>query len=104
MKFLKKELNKIMSKTVCHCKIRENAEMIAKILDYDINGEIADDVVEVVRCKDCKHSIKYDGDIPRFKDYLCVLKSSVTHLEEHVAYYFCADGDKKNKEETEENK
>lgn len=70
-KLNKKELNKIMSETVCHCKIKENAEIIAKILDYDINGKIADDIV------------------------------SVTHLEEHGAYYFCADGYNKNKEGNE---
>ena len=25
---------------VCHCEIKENAELIAKILDFDVNGEI----------------------------------------------------------------
>lgn len=28
--------------TVCHCNIKENAELIAKILDYDVQNEIAD--------------------------------------------------------------
>lgn len=27
--------------TVCHCNVEENAELIAKILDYDVNGEVA---------------------------------------------------------------
>lgn len=26
--------------TVCHCNIKENAELIAKILDYDVNNEV----------------------------------------------------------------
>lgn len=25
---------------VCHCEIKENAELIAQILDFDVNGEI----------------------------------------------------------------
>jgi hypothetical protein len=28
--------------TVCHCNIKENAELIAKILDYDIQNQIAE--------------------------------------------------------------
>ena len=28
--------------TVCHCNIKENAELIAKILDYDVQNQIAD--------------------------------------------------------------
>ncbi len=97
----KKELKKIMSETVCHCKIKKNAEIIAKILDYDIEGKIADDIVEVVRCQNCKHSIEHGGIISH--KYLCTLKSSITHLEEHEAYYFCADGDNKNKKGNETN-
>ena len=27
--------------TVCHCNVKVNAETIAKILDYDIRGEVA---------------------------------------------------------------
>lgn len=99
----RRELKKIMSETVCHCKIRENAEIIAKILDYDIEGKIAEDIVEVVRCEDCVHSIKKDyGGVISY-EYLCTLKSSVTHLEEHEANYFCADGDNKNKKGNETN-
>ena len=71
----------------------------------EINKISSPDVVEVVRCKNCVHSIKKDyggGILVREKDgevisyeYLCVLKSTVTHLEEHEANYFCADGDKR---------
>ena len=51
--------------------------------------------IEIVRCKDCIHSIKKDyGGVVSY-GYLCVLKSSVTHLEEHEADYFCADGDRR---------
>lgn len=28
--------------TVCHCNIKENAELIAKILDFDVENQIAD--------------------------------------------------------------
>lgn len=27
--------------TVCHCNVKENAELIAKILDYDVQNQIA---------------------------------------------------------------
>ena len=27
--------------TVCHCDVKENAELVAEILDYDANGEAA---------------------------------------------------------------
>ena len=27
--------------TVCHCNVKENAETIARILDYDIRGEVS---------------------------------------------------------------
>lgn len=27
--------------TVCHCNVKENAELVAEILDYDANGEVA---------------------------------------------------------------
>lgn len=50
------------------------------------------DFVQVVRCENCKHSAKIEGPMPLSYRYLCVLKSSVTHLEEHEANYFCGDG------------
>ena len=28
--------------TVCHCNVKENAELIAKVLDYDVQNQIAD--------------------------------------------------------------
>ena len=28
--------------TVCHCNVKENAELIAKILDFDVQNRIAD--------------------------------------------------------------
>lgn len=27
--------------TVCHCNVKENAELVAEILDCDANGEVA---------------------------------------------------------------
>lgn len=50
----------------------------------------------IVRCKNCKHSIKKDYDVPVSYEYLCILKSTVTHLEEHEADYFCADGKRRD--------
>lgn len=35
------ESNVVECDTVCHCRIRQNAEIIAQILDYDIRGEVA---------------------------------------------------------------
>ena len=65
----------------------------------DVKTIITDDTknnyVKVVRCKDCKHSIKKNYDVDISYEYLCVLKSTVTHLEEHEANYFCADGERK---------
>lgn len=58
----------------------------------------SNDWVEVVRCKDCKHSIKKDYDGVVSYEYLCILKSTVTRLEEHEANYFCADGERKETE------
>jgi len=54
--------------------------------------------VDIVKCKDCKHSIKKDCDGLILCKYLCTLKSTVTHLEEHEANYFCADGERKETE------
>lgn len=28
--------------TVCHCNVKENAELIAKILDFDVENQVAD--------------------------------------------------------------
>jgi len=57
------------------------------------------DVTEVIRCENCKHSIKKDYDVSASYEYLCILKSTVTHLEEHEANYFCADGDRRDTNE-----
>lgn len=35
------EGNAVNCDTVCHCNVKVNAETIAKILDYDIRGEVA---------------------------------------------------------------
>ncbi|MBR4450930.1 MAG: hypothetical protein IKS39_03755 [Clostridia bacterium] len=43
----------------------KNAEIIAKILDCDIDGKVCD-VVEVVRCKDCKFYESFGN-----KDFHC---------------------------------
>jgi hypothetical protein len=36
--------------TVCHCEVKENAELIAQILDFDVNGEIYQP-----NCENCKY-------------------------------------------------
>ena len=33
--------NVVECDTVCHCNVKENAETIAQILDYDIRGEVS---------------------------------------------------------------
>ena len=35
---------------VCHCEIKENAELIAQILDFDVNGEVYQP-----NCENCKY-------------------------------------------------
>lgn len=72
------------------CKIIDRIS----IIEYDNNN--CADFFELVRCKDCKHSIKKDYDGVVSYEYLCILKSTVTHLEEHEANYFCADGDRRD--------
>lgn len=56
------------------------------------------DFVQIVRCKNCKHSVEVNYDGPLSYKYLCIRKSTVTHLEEHEANYFCADGERKENE------
>lgn len=33
--------NAVECDTVCHCRVKENAELIAQILDYDLRGEVS---------------------------------------------------------------
>lgn len=39
--------NRECGETVCHCNVKENAELIAKIMDYDVDGKVCPEVVEV---------------------------------------------------------
>lgn len=41
LKGLPTESKAVDCDTICHCNVKENAEIIAKILDYDIRGEVA---------------------------------------------------------------
>ena len=44
--------------TVCHCNVKENAELIAKILDCDTDGKayrLPSAQPNIIRCKECKH-------------------------------------------------
>ena len=47
-----------MEETVCHCNVKENAELIARILDDDVDGKVFEMPKrgEIVRCMDCKWS------------------------------------------------
>ena len=81
-----------MDKTVCHCKVKENAEIIAKILDSDVDGKIAD-VVEVVRCKDCKYFFDFPKGAPGCA--FCSKHSTVTNIFEKYENWFCADGERR---------
>ena len=46
-----------LEETACHCNVRENAELIAKILDDDVDGKVYQMPKrgEIVRCKECIH-------------------------------------------------
>ena len=73
-----------MDKTVCHCIVKKNAEIIAKILDSDVDGKIAD-VVEVKHgkwvhlgggewaCSECGNVIFTGGswEKPYDRDFFC---------------------------------
>ena len=63
---------------------------------YNIND--CDNFFELIRCEDCKHSIKKDYNGVVSHEYLCIRKSTITHLEEHEGNYFCADGERKEDE------
>ena len=80
-------------RVVCHCEKKENAEIIAKILDCDIDGKIVD-VVEVVRCKDCKYGIE-NGELCGRKVYLC---SAMTNPNEFYGDFYCESGERKETE------
>ena len=45
-----------MEETVCHCNVKENAELIAKILDDDVVGKVYQMPKrgEIVRCRECR--------------------------------------------------
>lgn len=68
--------------------------MIAQHIDcmdlFDaINNSIAENVSEVVRCKDCKHGEK----VPTFKYYPNVTWCN-KYLTSHNDNWFCADGER----------
>lgn len=70
------------------------------VLDEETEKALKDEIdkipsKKVVSCKYCLHSIKKDYVGVKSYEYLCVLKSTVTHLEEHEGDYFCKDGDRK---------
>ena len=60
--------NRECDEIVCHCNMKENAELIAKIMDYDVESKVCTDVVEV------KHG-HWRGRKGSFNDiyYLCSL-------------------------------
>ena len=39
--------NRECDKIVCHCNVKENAELIAKIMDYDVNSKVCTEVLEI---------------------------------------------------------
>ena len=46
-----------MEETACHCNVKENAELIARILDDDVDGKVFElpKRGEIVLCKECIH-------------------------------------------------
>ena len=56
------------------------------------------DIVEVVRCKDCKYSIEnVHSTSPNYK-YFCEKTSAHSHIDYHSENWFCADGERKETE------
>ena len=45
-----------LEETACHCNVKENAELIAKILDDDVDGKVYQMPKrgEIVRCRECR--------------------------------------------------
>ncbi len=41
--------------TVCHCNVKENAELVAEILDCDANGEVAPFAIGQIDLEDENH-------------------------------------------------
>lgn len=77
------------SETVCYCNVKGNAEIIAKILDADVDWEIAD-VVEVVRCKDCK----YFDAVDCCNASITTFPHGVRDFDDYCSYGERKDGDK----------
>lgn len=74
----------------------------AKYFKYDEEHNLRpiydDSVIEVVRCRECKHSVLNDYPIhPNYK-YFCEKTSSAYHIDYHSENWFCADGERKKAE------
>ena len=50
---------------VCHCNVKENAELIAKIMDYDVESKVCTEVVEV-KHGEWKIEMEYGAEV-----YIC---------------------------------
>ena len=88
-----------MEETVCHCQVKENAELIAKILDDDVDGKAYEPKRgEIVRCMDCKHrptgtGVNHDIEFP---DAICPCQCYDDYWYSWMPSddWYCADGEK----------
>lgn len=75
-----------MEETVCHCNVKENAELIAKILDDDVDGKAFEFPKrgEIVRCKECIHFTQ-GGWCDREFDWFPVDENDFCSMAENMA-------------------
>lgn len=79
--------NRECGEIVCHCNVKENAELIAKIMDYDVDGKVCTEVTEIVHCQDCKYKHRYFC--------ACVKLDGLTMINPND---FCSKGERKDEE------
>ena len=79
-----------LEETACHCNVKENAELIAKILDDDVDGKVFElpKRGEVVRCGECKHHELSGGS------HMCRQLGMLSVDPD----WFCADGEREVQE------
>lgn len=80
-----------------HCDItitgRQNAELVASTIGAFVDrvkAMPAADVVQVVRCKDCKHFYFADNRIPQEQRYVCEISGEIWKPDS-----FCSYGERK---------
>ena len=79
-----------MEETVCHCNVKENAELIARILDDDVDGKVFEMPKrgEIVRCGECAHCYA-EGFV--HERNICEKHPELGNVPDD---WFCADGER----------